>query len=152
MKKVKVWFPIIILLSLLGLVIPIQHIFSETPGKESDTTGVSAVQKPKPASIDLLELLNKHLGDSYFWPLLGMDKRSSSLPLPVILGKSGTGWDFFWSSRLWDGARYKGYYIAQEGKYERKRAQAFRVMERSNGRTSFPWLFNMTIFPSYLPS
>lgn len=139
MKKIKVWFPIIIFLSLLGLVIPVRYLYSQTPDKESAGREVSAGQESKPASIDLLELLNKHLGDSYFWPLLGMDKRSSSLPLPVILGKSGTGWDFFWSSRLWDGAHYKGYYIAQEGKYAGK-----IVMLNSLGEEVRPLDLSMT--------
>lgn len=77
-------------------------------------------EKDSQLAVNPLELINSHLGDSYFWPLLGVEKKSYTLPLPVILYGPDHKWYFFQSFRLWEGASYKGFYIAKEGNYQGK--------------------------------
>lgn len=66
------------------------------------------------------EMVMEHLTDSYQWELTHVKGRELSVPLPVIV-RSSTGWHIFLSDKLYPaGTRYKGLYIAEEGKYKNK--------------------------------
>ncbi len=66
------------------------------------------------------EMVMEHVADSYRWEITHAGGRDIAIPLPVIVRGSG-GWDIFFSGRIYPaGTRYKGYYIATEGKYKDK--------------------------------
>lgn len=72
-------------------------------------------------TVDPLELIEEHAGDSYFWPLFGIRVKSLTLPLPVIVrNRQKQEWSVFMSSKLADGRKYEEYYIATKGEYAGK--------------------------------
>lgn len=50
--------------------------------------------------LDVTEIIYEHTGDAYSWHLLSWGDREISLPLPVIVRSSTTGWHVFLSSSL----------------------------------------------------
>lgn len=83
--------------------------------------------------VNPLSLIEEHVGDSYFWPLLGIHEKALMLPLPVILYQPELGWACFLSKRLEEGKIYKGYYIASTGQFAGK-----IVMKNSQGQEIRP--------------
>ena len=71
---------------------------------------------------DMDSYLYGHVLDSYEWHITTVRGKPVSIPLPVILiSRTGGGVSCFMSSRLADGASWKGYSIAPDGSpYEGK--------------------------------
>ena len=89
----------------------------ETSGdavQETAGTGGSA------KDIDVKGIVMEHLGDSYWWHIGTFGDRSVSVALPVIVYSRTSGWHCFSSGHLEDGASYRGFSIAGEGKHEGK--------------------------------
>ena len=91
------------------------------------------------SSFNMAEMLQKHLGDRYDWPLLGIDKPSLILPLPVIVYTSQHGLQLFSSSRISNGKSYKGFYLAVGGAYNGK-----IVYQLSDGKMTRPLDLSLT--------
>ncbi len=70
--------------------------------------------------VNPLDLINDHLSDHYYWSLFGLEKKALTIPLLVIVRSEDSGWSVFRSTRLWDGAVYDGYYIADKGPFQGK--------------------------------
>lgn len=70
--------------------------------------------------VNVKEIIFEHLGDSYEWHITKWGEKDIRIPLPVIVKGKKSGWHIFSSSRLCHGSQYKGFYIADEGKYEGK--------------------------------
>lgn len=70
--------------------------------------------------VDVQGILFGHINDSYWWHVTDIGDKSIVIPLPVILHSRATGWHCFMSTRLEDGGRYRGFYVAGEGKYADK--------------------------------
>ena len=75
---------------------------SEPDGRESGT-------------VDVKEVIFGHLKDSYEWHIITIGEHEITIHLPVILYSRQTGWHFFMSGRLKDGAVYQGFHICQDG-------------------------------------
>ena len=69
--------------------------------------------------LDVREFILEHISDSYEWHITKIGETEVSIPLPVIVLSSSTGWHFFMSSELHHGQPF-GLFIASEGKYKGK--------------------------------
>lgn len=77
-------------------------------------------QEQKENTVDVKEIVFGHIGDSYEWHITTWGKTHITIPLPIIVYSSTTGWHTFLSSRLAEnGGTYEGLSVAPEGsKYE----------------------------------
>ena len=71
-------------------------------------------------NIDVKGIVFGHIGDSYEWHITTWGNTKVVVPLPIIVRSQETGWHVFWSSALEESGEYKGFYIAQGGKYDGK--------------------------------
>ena len=85
-------------------------------------------QEQKENTVNVKEIVFGHIGDSYEWHITTWGKTHITIPLPIIVYSSATGWHTFLSSRLAEnGGTYEGLSIAPEGsKYEAGRVQCSR--------------------------
>lgn len=109
----------VLLILMLSMMTPLLHA-AQSSGEASSSS-----------EVNISEIIFGHIGDSYEWHLATIGQRAISIPLPVIVYSSETGWHCFSSSRI-EGARYEGFYIAPDGKYEGK------VVEDVGGRQVRP--------------
>ncbi len=83
----------------------------------------SAAENASPAEshkkLDVREFILEHISDSYEWHITAIGKNEISIPLPVIIYSSNTGWHVFLSSELHHGQPF-GLFVAAEGKYKGK--------------------------------
>lgn len=71
--------------------------------------------------LDMDEYLYGHVRDAYEWHITTINGHHVSVPLPVILYSTSSGWQLFMSSRLHGNGGYKGFRIAGKGeKYENR--------------------------------
>ena len=79
-----------------------------------------ALAAGEPESLDMRSYLFGHVLDSYEWHITSWGGKEISIPLPcIVFGESGPA--LFLSSRLENGGKYKGYYLAPAGSgYEGK--------------------------------
>ncbi len=70
--------------------------------------------------INAKEIVLEHLSDSYEWHVTTVGSHHITVPLPVIIHSSATGWHCFSSARLHGNAVYEGFTIASEGDYAGK--------------------------------
>lgn len=72
--------------------------------------------------VDVKEIVFGHVGDAYEWHITTIGDTHVTIPLPIIVHSSTTGWHAFLSSRLEEnGGTYEGFSIAPEGSpYEGK--------------------------------
>ena len=82
------------------------------------TSGATEESKP----VDVKEIVFGHVGDAYDWHITDIGDTHVTIPLPIIVHSSTTGWHVFLSSRLEEnGGAYEGFSIAPEGSpYEGK--------------------------------
>lgn len=99
-------------------------------------------------NVDVKEIVFGHIGDSYEWHITTWGNTKITIPLPVIVRSSETGWHAFLSSKLEDGARYEGFYIAGEGDYSGKvvyrnaAGEEVRPLDISITKTAFALMIN----------
>ncbi len=72
------------------------------------------------SKVNVQEIVFGHIGDSYEWHITDWKGKAISIPLPIIVYSSQSGWHAFLSSRLEHNKEYEGFYIAPEGKYQGK--------------------------------
>lgn len=91
--------------------------------------------------VNVKEVVFGHIGDSYEWHITTWGHTHLTVPLPVIVYSSTTGWHCFSSARLAEnGGSYEGLHLAPEGsRYEGK-----LVEYDAAGREVRPWDFSIT--------
>lgn len=106
----KIIAGIVLLLGFVGL-----------PALAQETAAKDSINQ-KANEIDVKEIVFGHIGDSYEWHITDIGHTAISIPLPVIVYSSNSGWHTFLSSRFEEhGGTYEGFYIAPSGaKYEGK--------------------------------
>lgn len=102
---------------------------------------VSTAADQKENTVDVKEIVFGHIGDAYEWHITSWGKTHVTVPLPIILYSSQTGWHAFLSSRLEEnGGSYQGFSIAPAGsKYEGK-----LVEHDEAGNEIRPWDISIT--------
>lgn len=92
-------------------------------------------------TVDVKGVVFGHIGDAYEWHITTWGKMHVTVPLPVIVYSSTTGWHCFSSARLAEhGGSYEGLQIAPEGsRYEGK-----LVEYDATGQEVRPWDFSIT--------
>lgn len=118
------------ILLMFGLLLPVNVLADSIPateGVEADLDSIARRANVTPAeqqenTVDVKEIVFGHIGDSYEWHITTWGKTHVTIPLPVIVYSSTTGWHVFLSSRLEEnGGSYEGLSIAPAGsKYEGK--------------------------------
>ena len=104
-------------------------------------------------TVDVKEIVFGHIGDSYEWHITTWGKTHITIPLPIIVYSSTTGWHTFLSSRLAEnGGTYEGFSVAPEGsKYEGKlveynaAGEQVRPWDISITKVTFALLFNSVL-------
>lgn len=71
-------------------------------------------------TVDVKKIIFDHVKDSYEWHITTVGNKHITLPLPIILYSSRTGWELFSSSVFHETDVYNGFYISQGGSYEGK--------------------------------
>ena len=86
------------------------------------------------------DLIFDHIKDSYEWHIATVGHAHISVPLPVILYSTQSGFHIFMSGKFHHGTEaYNGFKIATEGKYQQK---VVEVM--GDGSEVRPWDFSIT--------
>lgn len=121
-----------------------EEVASEQPRAEE-----SAQEEAEP---DIKQLVLGHLGDSYEWHIASTGHGGEwSIPLPVIVHSPVSGWHFFSSAHLREGAEYEGLRIASEGDYAGKIVERqadgsdLRPLDLSLTKTAAALLLNSVI-------
>lgn len=66
--------------------------------------------------LDMEEIVFGHMGDTYEWHVATLGENIEfTIPLPIIVYSSTSGWNVFLSSKLDNGQTYKGFRIAEKG-------------------------------------
>ena len=71
-------------------------------------------------AVDVKKIIFDHVKDSYEWHITTIGDTHVTLPLPIILYSSRTGWEVFPSSVFHHAPVYKGFRISQSGNFEGK--------------------------------
>lgn len=108
MKKIRC-FGLFLLVFVIGFM-PIYANGNEAAGKSKE--------------VDVQEIVFGHIRDAYEWHVFSYWDTHVSIPLPIIVYSSTTGWHTFSSARLAHGKEFEGFRIASEGAY------AGKVVER----------------------
>jgi len=108
-------------------------------------------QEAEGESLDVTELIFEHTGDAYEWHLTNWGETAVSMPLPVILRSRTSGWHFFSSRQLREGASFEGFRIAsEEEKYSGKIVEdgpdgPVRPLDLSITKTVLALMFNSVL-------
>ena len=70
--------------------------------------------------VDVGHMLFGHIGDSYGWHITDWKGEHVTIPLPCIVYSRQSGWHSFMSSKIEHGHSYKGFALAEEGRYADK--------------------------------
>lgn len=76
-------------------------------------------QKPE-EPLRVRKFILDHTSDKYEWHITTIHSKPISIPLPVILYSTSSGWHFFMSSQLNPNQPYKGFFISQSPAFEGK--------------------------------
>ena len=99
---------------LLRNIILLIFLLAGTQAYPEEINGTAHPEKEK--NLDVTELIMDHVADAYEWHITSFGHTHVSIPLPVIVKGSESGWHVFSSSRFEHGhAEYQGFYISQEG-------------------------------------
>ncbi len=107
----------------------------------------------KNESVNVKEIVFGHIGDSYEWHITTWGKTHITIPLPIIVYSSRTGWHVFLSSKLEEHeGTYEGLSVASAGsKYEGKliehdeQGNEIRPWDISITKVTFALLFNSAL-------
>lgn len=70
--------------------------------------------------VDVRKVIFDHVTDSYEWHITTIGENHVTIPLPIIIYSSRTGWEFFLSSVFHSQEKYKGFYISTSEENEGK--------------------------------
>ena len=85
--------------------------------------------------VDVKQIIFDHVQDSYEWHIITLGEKHISIPLPVIIYSSQSGWHLFSSSVFHVDDTYNGFRISSNGDYEGKIVEI-----DANGEESRPTL------------
>jgi F-type H+-transporting ATPase subunit a len=107
----------------------------ETQKNEGEKSETKAVEKFEPGTF-----IFEHIGDAYSWHIISVKQHEISIPLPVILYSTHSGFHVFFSSKFHHGTEeYNGFKISEEGAYKGK------IVETSgSGLIDKPYDFSIT--------
>lgn len=71
-------------------------------------------------AVDVKKIIFDHVKDSYEWHITTIGDKHITLPLPIILYSSRTGWELFLSSVFHHTDEHNGFRISQSGNFEGK--------------------------------
>ncbi|OFY50706.1 MAG: ATP synthase F0 subunit A [Bacteroidetes bacterium GWF2_49_14] len=80
----------------------------------------SSVAEKQEGNLDVKEFILHHVADAYEWHITNIGGKDITIPLPVIVYSSNTGWHIFMSSKFHQHPVYSGLFIAHEGKFAGK--------------------------------
>ncbi len=116
---------------------------------------LSASEKQKEhaaPTINVKEFILQHISDAYEWHLFNVGEKHVSIPLPVIVYSSYTGWHVFMSSAFHNESHaYQGLQIADKGEYKGKivektlDGQIVKPFDISITKNVFSLLFSSTL-------
>lgn len=139
MKQMRnLYTGIVLMLGMLLTTLPLgAQVESDNSVEQADT----AATDQKKNTVDVKSIVFEHIGDTYEWHITTWGKTHVTIPLPVILYSSQTGWHVFLSSRLEEnGGVYEGFSIALAGsKYEGKLVEHDKA-----GNEVRPWDISIT--------
>ena len=86
---------------------------------QADSISVADMQEN---DVDVKDIVFGHINDAYEWHITKIGHKELTIPLPIIVHSSTSGWHAFLSSRLEENhGTYKGFSIGPKGtKYEGK--------------------------------
>ena len=86
----------------------------------SGTVAASSHDGGEAQAVDVKKIIFDHVKDSYEWHITTVGDTHVTLPLPIILYSSRTGWVVFSSSVFHHADEYNGFRISRSGNYEGK--------------------------------
>lgn len=114
-----------------------------------NTNASEAKQTNEP--LNVREFILDHVADAYEWHITTINHKHISVPLPVILYSTNSGWHMFMSSVFHHEPVYNGFYIATEGdnkgKIVEKNAQGAEIkpLDISITKNAFSLIFSSTL-------
>ena len=107
---------------LLGMWLTLAGIAYTAPVLADGGPAPAPVEGQEAEPVDVKDIVFEHIGDAYEWHITNFGETHVTIPLPIIVHSSTTGWHVFMSSRLAEnGGTYEGLSIAPEGSpYEGK--------------------------------
>ena len=108
---------------LIGTLLAVVGGLCAAPAWAADNDAAPTPEATEEANpVDVKEIVFGHVGDAYEWHITTIGDTHVTIPLPIIVHSSTTGWHAFLSSRLEEnGGAYEGFSIAPEGSpYEGK--------------------------------
>ena len=108
---------------LIGTLLAVVGGLCAAPAWAADNDAAPTPEATEEANpVDVKEIVFGHVGDAYEWHITTIGDTHVTIPLPIIVHSSTTGWHAFLSSRLEEnGGTYEGFSIAPEGSpYEGK--------------------------------
>ncbi|MBB4043906.1 F0F1 ATP synthase subunit A [Bacteroides reticulotermitis] len=123
------------------MVIGLPASAQEQVQEQVQVTDTVAKAHQEKETVNVKEIVFGHIGDSYEWHITTWGETHLTIPLPIIVYSSTTGWHTFLSSRLAEnGGTYEGLSIAPDGsKYEGK-----LVEYNAAGEQVRPWDISIT--------
>ena len=114
--------PLILFCLMAAVSLPVLAQEQEGEAVAQQTQDEITPKEEQENTVDVKEIVFGHIGDSYEWHITTWGNTHITIPLPIIVYSSTTGWHTFLSSRLEEnGGTYEGLSIAPEGsKYEGK--------------------------------
>ncbi|MDR1742945.1 MAG: F0F1 ATP synthase subunit A [Dysgonamonadaceae bacterium] len=106
MKQLRIVLALVCLLSGFFAAQADDHVVVPPEQKEND--------------VDVKGIIFGHIGDSYEWHITDIGHTHVTVPLPVIVHSSVSGWHVFMSSKISHGHTHDGFYVAPAGSYEGK--------------------------------
>ena len=105
---------------LIGALLAIAGVLYGIPANAENAPDPEATEESNP--VDVKGIVFGHIGDGYEWHITDIEDTHVTIPLPIIVHSSTTGWHAFLSSRLEEnGGTYEGFSIAPTGSpYEGK--------------------------------
>ena len=107
------WFKSILTALLLAVAVVGQ-------GREITTSDSCPSRNDVNEDVDVGHILFGHIGDSYGWHLTDWKGKHITIPLPCIVYSGSTGWHMFMSSKIEHGHSYRGFELAEDGRYADK--------------------------------
>ncbi len=156
-KKIKQWISLLLLagvftFSLTSAILPSSPAPTEKNEQTHSLPAEEQTSKETGHHFDAEEMIMGHVLDSYEWHLLTIKGKHISIPLPVILYSKEKGLNIFLSSKFHHGhSSYKGFRIAEEGKYagkiveETADGQVVRPIDLSLTKTAVALVFSVIL-------
>ena len=145
--------PLILFCLMAAVSLPVLAQEQEGEAVSQQTQDEITPKEEQENTVDVKEIVFGHIGDSYEWHITTWGNTHITIPLPIIVYSSTTGWHTFLSSRLEEnGGTYEGLSIAPEGsKYEGKlveynaAGEQVRPWDISITKVTFALLFNSVL-------